>query len=195
MAVAESDADRFTVLFRRHYPQVLAYARRRVGPEACEEVVADTFTVAWRRFATIPEPALPWLYKVAMFTIANHRRREATAAQAREGSDLERREPSHDFSEDSIDSDRLRHAYASLSPQDREILRLAGWEGLSAADGAVVLSCSVAAYKVRLHRARSRLAANVRPSPPGLPAVGRDRESTVSQSDDPALSRASEEPT
>jgi RNA polymerase sigma-70 factor (ECF subfamily) len=193
--VGESDAERFTLLFRRHYPQVLQYVRRRVEPQSCEEIVADTFTVAWRRFASIPEPALPWLYKVAMFTIANHRRREATAARAREGSDLDRREPSRDFSEDSLDSDRLRQAYASLSPEDREILRLAGWEGLSSVDGAVVLGCSVTAYKVRLHRARSRLTDNVGSSAPGLPEVGRARSSTISQSDDPALSRASEEPT
>jgi RNA polymerase sigma-70 factor (ECF subfamily) len=48
-------------------------------------------------------------------------------------------------------------ALRSLRPFDQEVLRLAAWEGLEAADAAIVLGCNVSAYRVRLHRARRRL--------------------------------------
>ena len=49
-------------------------------------------------------------------------------------------------------------AFARLNPRDQEILRLAAWEQLSSSEGAAVLQCSVPAYRMRLHRARIRLA-------------------------------------
>jgi RNA polymerase sigma-70 factor (ECF subfamily) len=52
----------------------------------------------------------------------------------------------------------LREALGRLSPTDREALLLIGWEGLDHDDAARVLGCSAVAFKVRLHRARKRLA-------------------------------------
>lgn len=61
--------------FRDHCAQVLAFLLRRVsGREAAEDVVADTFAVAWRRRDRIPDPALPWLYVTAAHVIANQYR-------------------------------------------------------------------------------------------------------------------------
>ena len=37
------DEQRFTGLFRSFHPYVLAYARRRVGTDVAQDVVADTF--------------------------------------------------------------------------------------------------------------------------------------------------------
>ena len=51
----------------------------------------------------------------------------------------------------------LGRALARLTAADREVLLLAGWEGLTPAEIAVVLACSPAAARVRLHRARRRL--------------------------------------
>ncbi len=49
------------------------------------------------------------------------------------------------------------HALATLSIDDREVLMLAAWEGLSTMQLASVLNCSTSAARVRLHRARARL--------------------------------------
>ena len=57
----------------------------------------------------------------------------------------------------------LTAALAQLSDVDQEILRLIGWEQLTLGEAATVLGCSHTAAKVRLHRARRRLA---RPCPP-----------------------------
>ncbi len=44
-----------------------------------------------------------------------------------------------------------------LPENDREVLMLAGWEGLNASEMGRVLGCSPTAARIRLHRARSRL--------------------------------------
>jgi RNA polymerase sigma-70 factor (ECF subfamily) len=44
-----------------------------------------------------------------------------------------------------------------LRPDDRELLMLIAWEGLSPTDAAASLGVSMAALSVRLHRARQRL--------------------------------------
>ena len=54
--------------------------------------------------------------------------------------------------------DGVREAFARLRPDDREILALAGWEGLGSDEIATVLGCSRGAARLRLHRARKRLA-------------------------------------
>ena len=52
-----------------------------------------------------------------------------------------------------------RRASRRLGDADREILTLAGWEGLDGGQIAVVLGCSRNAARIRLHRARRRFAA------------------------------------
>lgn len=42
---------------------------------------------------------------------------------------------------------------------------MAAWEGLDASAAATVMGCSRVAYKVRLHRARRRLAEALDPAP------------------------------
>jgi RNA polymerase sigma-70 factor (ECF subfamily) len=153
-------AERFTTLYRQHHAQVRGFAQRRVGSAWADEVVAETFLVAWRRICDVPELAVPWLYRVALYEIANLRRRQAKTARV--GRALRQGNP-HSGSEDDADTAELLRAVArafdTLKPRDQEILRLAAWEQLTMAEGAAVLDCSVSAYRMRLHRARARLAA------------------------------------
>jgi RNA polymerase sigma-70 factor (ECF subfamily) len=153
-------AERLTALFHQHGAQVRDFARRRVGPHAAEEILAETFLVAWRRIDDVPDPALAWLYKVASYEVANHRRRQernqrlTVALAARTTDQGAEPEPGESLGMGGA----VRDAFAILRPEDQEVLRLAAWEQLSSAEGAEVLGCSIAAYRVRLHRARRRLA-------------------------------------
>jgi RNA polymerase sigma-70 factor (ECF subfamily) len=61
-------------LFHDHADTVLAYALRRSDPDTAQEVVSETFTVAWRRLSDIPDPPLPWLLGVARRVLGNHQR-------------------------------------------------------------------------------------------------------------------------
>src|SRR4051794_24564698 len=66
---------RFEACFDLHYLQIFAFAVRRVrGRESAEDIVADTFAIAWRRRDLIPVSALPWLYAIASNVIANQHR-------------------------------------------------------------------------------------------------------------------------
>jgi RNA polymerase sigma-70 factor, ECF subfamily len=57
--------ERFTALYDRHYRSVLGYTLLRAGQDAAEDVVSETFLVAWRRLDDLPDPPLPWLLGVA----------------------------------------------------------------------------------------------------------------------------------
>lgn len=150
---------RFDSLFTAHQRHVVAYAMRRTKAVAdAEDVAAETFTIAWRKFDAVPatEP-LPWLYAVARRVLANHRRglsrRERLAALLRV-EDVAT--PMH------AGEDRDRPAFvalASLSPADQEMLRLVAWEELGNQQIAAVLGITPNAVAIRLHRARMRFAA------------------------------------
>src|SRR5690348_5664901 len=77
----------FRSLYQAHYQAIAAYARRRVAPSEAEDVVADTFLVAWRRFDDAPsgDQTLPWLYGVARKVISQRlrttRRRDRLVAR------------------------------------------------------------------------------------------------------------------
>jgi RNA polymerase sigma-70 factor (ECF subfamily) len=154
------DARRFTALYREHHALVHDFARRRVGGDLAQEIVSETFLVAWRRLDDIPETPVPWLYRVALFEIANLRRRTAKTSRLHHALVENRYGTGTESDADSFSA--LAHAvgiaFESLRPRDQEVLRLAAWEQLSAAEGATVLHCSVSAYRMRLHRARIRLA-------------------------------------
>ena len=47
-------ARQFSELFAANYGLVLAYARRRVGADLAQDVVADTFLAAWRNMDDLP---------------------------------------------------------------------------------------------------------------------------------------------
>ena len=149
---------RFDALFTAHQRQVLAYAMRRTGAWAdAEDVAAETFTIAWRKFDAIPEAEpLPWLYAVARRVLANHRRglgrRERLAA-------LLRVEDVATPLRAGDDQDGPAFAaLSSLAPADQELLRLVAWEELGNQAIAAVLGITPNAVAIRLHRARARFA-------------------------------------
>jgi RNA polymerase sigma factor (sigma-70 family) len=157
----QTNAQRFEELFRRNYPAVRGYALRRTSPDAAQDAVAETFLVAWRRLDDVPEDALPWLFGVARRVLANQRRasgRGAALQQRLAGAGAGRpASPEESVTE----SDVVRAALARLCERDREALMLVAWHGLTGKRAARAAGCTRAAFDVRLHRARRRLAAQL----------------------------------
>lgn len=148
--------DRFRALFRSAYPSVVAYALRRVPAGEADDVVAEVFTVAWRRLDDVPATnELAWLYGVARRVVANQRRSGARRLHL-----VERLAAQPPAAAAEQDSDIL-DALARLRPADQEILRLAAWEQLSGAEIATALGCTPNAAALRLSRARARLRAEL----------------------------------
>lgn len=151
--------DRFEQLFRESYPLVRAYALRRAAPDAAQDVVADTFLVAWRRLEDVPDDPLPWLYGTARRVLANQRRSAARGVALEQrlsgaaGADVRA-----DLGDRVADVELVRLALGRLSDRSREALMLVAWEGLDGTRAARAAGCSKATFAVRLHRARSHLA-------------------------------------
>jgi RNA polymerase sigma-70 factor (ECF subfamily) len=155
----DDPSTRAQALFEAHWRSVLAYARRRASYATADEVLSDVFMAAWRRLDDIPADALPWLLACARGSLANHRR-----AQRRRLRLVARLRPTvSDEPPIRLRDGRLTDALARLGARDREALLLAAWEGLTAEQAAAVLGCSAQAFRVRLHRARKRLAQALEP--------------------------------
>lgn len=149
---------RFEAIFDETYEPLLAYARRR-APADADDVVAETYAVAWRRLDNVPGDPLPWLYAVARRVLSEERR----AGRRREAL-LERmwNEVRHDGMSFARSSESaVLAALARLDARDQEAILLVAWEGLSAERAAKAMGGSTAAFRVRLHRARKRLRARL----------------------------------
>jgi RNA polymerase sigma factor (sigma-70 family) len=151
---------RFVELFQENRIALLAFALRRlvVAGDAAD-VVAETFLVAWRRIDEVPagREARPWLFGVARRVLANHHRGEdrRSALTERLTAEIGRLDPPFQASSR---VDEVQRAMARLRKDDQEVLRLVAWEELARDEIATVLGISRTAVRVRLHRARRRLA-------------------------------------
>jgi RNA polymerase sigma-70 factor, ECF subfamily len=155
--------DTFEGIFRAHGQRVRDYCARRVTPASVEDIVSETFAVAWRKLDQMPtgEGTLPWLYAVAYRMIQHEWRR--TERQTRLHGRSPTSSPPSDPTVDEYVEGEERHlvlvAAAALADDDQEILRLTLWEELAPTAAATVLGITPEAAKQRASRARRRLAA------------------------------------
>jgi len=145
-------------LYNAHATEVYAFAARRASRSAAEDVVAETFLIAWRRIDAVPEPAKPWLLAVARRVLANQRRADGRRAALTARIGMSEREGDTSAGRERSDQPAVLAALADLSPRDRDAITLIAWDGLRAEEAATVLGCSRATFYVRLHRAKKRLA-------------------------------------
>jgi RNA polymerase sigma-70 factor (ECF subfamily) len=158
--------ERFIGLYDCCYRRVLRYAAQHVDAGVAEDVASETFLIAWRRLADVPDPPLAWLLAVARNllrqqygAIARQRRLQTRITMLTSADDL----LAWDAAEHVIERAAAVEALAALPPDDIETLTLTTWHGLSAAEAAVVVGCTPRAFTVRLSRARQRLASSLAP--------------------------------
>lgn len=160
---------RFETIYDASYAGVLRFVQRRVHATHAEDVVADVFTVAWRRIDDMPagaEEARAWLFGVArrilMATQRAEGRRQALTVRVADdqvtgalGSSLD-----HDLVLHHVD---LARAWRRLSPVHQESLALVIWDDLTSTQAADVLGISAVAFRLRLSRARRALRHHLTP--------------------------------
>ena len=163
--LSRHEPEYFTELFRRHAPYIQRYVVRRLGQDAADDIVAETFLLAFRQrdsYDQARSDARPWLYGIATNLIGHHRRAEIRLyrALARTGAD-----PVTESFTDRIDdrvsagtaSRRLAAALARLSAELRDTLLLVAWGDLSYEETATALGVPVGTVRSRISRARSAL--------------------------------------
>lgn len=152
----------FEDVFRRHHAAVRAYVVRRRPTEA-DDVMAEVFTIAWRKRDEIPEHVLPWLYGVASREVLRTLRETSRYASLHTRLSGQADHPIPDSANEVADrvsaAGPVNQALGRLPGPDAEVLRLWAWEQLEPIEIATVLGVSAVAARVRLHRARKRLEA------------------------------------
>lgn len=150
--------DEFTERYREHQPAVARFMARRVDRSEIDDLAADVFAIAWRkRDAVTAGEELPWLYRIAGFVVSNHRRKRMStlAVLARLGPT----DPAPSAESIALADSELSLAWRQLSIRDREIIALTALDGLGVAEAGHTIGISANAASIRLHRAKSKLAA------------------------------------
>ncbi|MBT2229580.1 RNA polymerase sigma factor [Nonomuraea sp. NEAU-A123] len=148
----------FAALFDACHPRVYAYAVSRCGRRLSEEVVSETFVVAWRRRDDIPaKAALPWLLGVARNVIRDVHREELRRVALDDALHGWADETGPDVAEEVAERAAVLRALATLSDEDKEVLMLVSWHGLSSVEAAKVVGSSPVGL---LRAAASRQAAS-----------------------------------
>ncbi len=154
--MSDSPGD-FEEVFNDCYEPVVRYVARRVAADAVQDVVSDTFLVAWRRYGDLRGEPLPWLLGIARRVASTQRRGHARREALHERLRAEP-PPLDPTGELEMSDPRLARALECLPERDIEALTLIAWDGLDHRTAAQVMGCSTGSLTVRLHRARRRLA-------------------------------------
>jgi RNA polymerase sigma-70 factor (ECF subfamily) len=149
--------DHFAELFRAHHAAVRHYVIRRAWPDAVDDVVADTFLIAWRRLESIPRDPLPWLFTTARNCLSNHRRGAVRGAALLGRLAAEPSSPAPDELERVTRRDSIVRALARLNDHERELVMLGDWDGISPRQIAATLGIGPVEARARLYRARRKL--------------------------------------
>lgn len=163
--LSRDEPEQFAALFRRRAPEIRRYVTRRLGADAAEDVVAETFLVAFRQRSGYDfnrADARPWLYGIATNLIGRHRRSETRLlrALARTG-----RDPVTEPFTDRVDAQvsaratgrLLAAALAKLPPQHRDTLLLVAWGELTYEQAALALGVPAGTVRSRVSRARKAI--------------------------------------
>ena len=159
--IAGGDRGAFEELYRRYARPVLGLALRRLGDRGrAEDAAQDAFAAVWRSAHSYrPErgAGAPWLYTVARNAIVDGLRRAPEPTSAAPEVAAEEAEPS-DSAEASWVAWRVHRALEELPPQERQLIELAYYGGLSQSEIAGYLNVPLGTVKTRTRAALGRLA-------------------------------------
>jgi RNA polymerase sigma-70 factor (ECF subfamily) len=165
ISASREHAETFGVIYDRYSAQLYRYAYRRLGPEHAEDVVAETFLAAFRRrkqYDLARDDARPWLFGIATKEIARRYRAEQARyrALARAGAP-DVTEGFADEISDAVSAQatraQLADALQRLAKNDRDVLLLIAWSGMSYEEVAETLRIKLGTVRSRLHRARRKV--------------------------------------
>jgi RNA polymerase sigma factor (sigma-70 family) len=157
--MADRDAQLARVI-ATHRNALMRYAMRRLDDtSAAEDLVAETFVVAWKHFEDRPprDEELFWLYGIAHRCLSNMLRARRRTLRLESRLAFEREVVADVPRYDDEDVKVLVEALGQLRNDERELLQLTYWERLSYREIGIVLGCSEKAAGVRISRAREHL--------------------------------------
>lgn len=154
----------FDEAFETEYEPLRRYLYRRLGSTVADDLAAETFAVAYRRWDDLDpsRPVRPWLYGISANLLRHHWRKERRMlrALARSGVDPvihQEDESSVERLDGQAQKQALAAGLAELRPAEREVVLLTAWADLTEREIAEALQIPIGTVKSRLHRARERM--------------------------------------
>lgn len=160
--VAARDRAAFDELYRRYARPMLGLALKRLGDrQQAEDASQDAFAAVWRSAASYDRrrgSAPPWLFTIARNAIVDgiRRRPEPTVGDAPEQRADGPGPAEH--AERSWQAWRVHRALATLPEQERLVIELAYWGGLSQTEIAEFLHKPLGTVKTQTRTGLARLA-------------------------------------
>jgi RNA polymerase sigma-70 factor, ECF subfamily len=155
-AVAGGERDAFEPLVGRHLRAVYRFVVRRIGPSDADDVVSETFELAFRNagsYSAKNESARPWLLGIATNLLRRKAKREARMYRAYARTGVDPAAASENLAHDLHPA--LASALADLRREHRDALVLQALGELSCEEIAEVMRVPVGTVKGWLHRART----------------------------------------
>jgi RNA polymerase sigma factor (sigma-70 family) len=150
----------YTRLVNEHSRSICRYVMRRLSDRSsCEDVVSETFLIAWRRRDQLPsrDAELAWLYAIAFRVISNQRRSRDRRNRLTVRMALERDGSDTAATADSLEVESIMSVVRYLRNDERVLLEHVYWERLSYREIAVILGVSENAVGIRINRAKRNL--------------------------------------
>lgn len=157
---AKKDPDRFVDLYEKYYDQIYRYVYRRAGgdKDTTHDLVSQTFMDALSHINSFTWQGYPfssWLYKIAHNNVIKWYRKANKSnyvpiEEARGLSDDRRGQ--EELTDAVLAKEQINAMMANLEEDEREILRLKFFEGLSNIEIAEIMDLSVSNIGVKVFR-------------------------------------------
>ena len=168
----DGEREAFRHLVERYQDVLYGTAVLMTGDRAqAEEHVQEAFLAAWRGIQGFhgERPVKPWLVRILVNTVVSQRRRRVVSTVSLEF-EREAEDAARPADEIEAQHDRLaiRQALTDLNPEQRQVVVLRFFAGLTVPELAQAIGAREGTVKSRLHRALGRLRDQL--------AAGDDRE-------------------
>jgi len=162
--MAKGDEHAFLALYDRYVGRVYGLTLHILGtPQLAEEATQDTFLKLWsraRQYLAERGAFLPWLLTIARRVALDRIRLEARRPSLADSNDPEtiwQNLPDADTATEEARWRSLYFAVQSLHPDQRKVIELAYYQGMSQSDIAEVLGWPLGTVKTRIRAAMENL--------------------------------------
>ncbi|OAI08711.1 RNA polymerase sigma factor [Methylomonas methanica] len=160
--IGAGDTAAFEAFYKNYYPRLFRFILRMTRqPEAVEELIQETLLVVWEKPQGFNHES-----KIStwVFGIAYHKTLKAMTKSARRNNDVDIDDltetigdPTANPANNWENEDWLNYALATLPPEQRAVIELTFYHGLSYQDVARILDCPENTVKTRMFHARRKL--------------------------------------
>lgn len=156
-AIQAGDTDKFGLLYDAYFQRIFAYIFYRTRDRVvAEDLVSTAFFKAVKgigRFDSRKGTFSAWLYRIARNTLYDHSRRKTNVVPIEYAENVSSKDDPDKAVADRKLIEEVRAMVADLPSEQREIVSMRAWDGLSYAEIADILGKSEGSCKMAFHRA------------------------------------------